>query len=386
MEHGGNKAHRLGEGGIAAVHVPFQMVAGSIGYRFSNQRTRLFRVISGYAQRLIIIGRTAAQESVHDLAVAMYHAIQNGLAIDAVQQRLTNAHIGDTRGIDENGLVRDGRTHVCRHVGQRLDALVVLQENVARGLLHQINLAGLQPRQQLCGIQHLNIQILDLRRTHPVIVVGNVMDIVIQVSLLHEVGAADDIRMVEPVIALQLILRHAAQHMLRQGQHIAAVVVAEGIQRHGPLGSHGQHLVADNLHAADLRRAALHHACVVRALNGVHRHAGVEALRTGHAQQGEGNVLRRHRLAVRPSGRILQLNGESQVILGGDGFRKLRHIFHVRAGLHQRQEHQRIGVLQYLCCIHQQRIQRADHVRHADIHRLGLFLCYCAAHQAQRHG
>ena len=31
---------------------------------------------------------------------------------------------------------------------------VVLQKNVACGLLHQINLAGLQPRQQLCGVQH----------------------------------------------------------------------------------------------------------------------------------------------------------------------------------------------------------------------------------------
>ena len=212
------------------------------------------------------------------------------------------------------------------------------------------------------------------------------MHIVVQVEVDDAVGAADHGGLVEPVVGQQLILGHAAQHMLGQGQHIAAEVVHEGIQRHGPLGGDGEGLVVDDLHAVDAGSVRGDEAVVAHALNGIHAHAGVAAGGVGHAQKHKLHVLGGHGLAVGPGGLLVQVDGEGQVVLGGDAVSQLGHKLQLLVQLHQGQEGQGQGVLDHFLRADEQGIHGGDGAGCRHIDGFGLLLRQGHAAKKQRCG
>ena len=372
LKHGGIVFHGLAEGGLGGIGIPHQVGPGPVGLGLGDQGRGLLGIIGGDAQLLAEIGRGGHDEAVHHLAVAVQQGVKHALAIHAVEQGLTDAHVADVGGVDEDGLIGDGGAGNGGHVVQGLDGVIILHGDGAGGLLHQVDFAAAQAGQHLGGGHHVEVQVLDPGRAQEIILVGGVAHIVLQVKISDEIGAGNDVGMIEPGIGQQVFPGHVLQRVLGHGEEIASKVVFKSVQGGGPLGGDCQGLVVHHLHAADIGRAGFDEAVVVGARNGIQGqgHVGGDGIRADG--QGEGHVLGGDGSAVAPHGILLQLDGEGQVVLSGDAFGQLGHELQLFIELHQGQEHQGHGVFDDLGVVHGQGVQGGEGAGDADVHRLVL--------------
>ena len=149
--------------------------------------------------------------------------LQNLLPVNGIQKRLTHTRIRHICRLDEYGLVGDRRTVYHFHILQRFHTLIILGRDHAHGLLRNVDLAGLQARIKLAAVHNADIQLVDLGSALPVIFIRRVGHIMIHIKICQVKRSADHIRLVEPGLGRQLILREGLDDVLRQRQEISGV-------------------------------------------------------------------------------------------------------------------------------------------------------------------
>ena len=242
--------------------------------------------------------------------------------------------------IDIHELVGDGLFQLGGDAGQRLDAFKVGDGDDAQAGQVQVDLAGLQARQHLGALHHVEVQLVDLGRALEVIGVGCQLDVVVTVIGDHSEGTVGHIGLLEEGRSHQLLGGDVLEHMLRDDPQAAGDGVVEGVHRHRLLGDELDGVVV-HLHQA-LGLAAFRQEAVFVKAQEVGVHIGVDGANffVGDAADGEDQVVGIHRLAIGPFGAGVQLDGEGEVILGGHRFSQHRLELHVAVHLHQRQEHE----------------------------------------------
>ena len=250
-------------------------------------------------------------------------------------------------------------------------------------MMRQVDLTGLESRINLAGIQNIKVQLSNLRRTPPVLLIRRIGNIMVHIIARYHVRPADHIRMIEPVQCHKLRIAVLLQYMLWQRMQIKSISIFKSRQCDRIFGRKLHRLFIQYLNAFHTLSALFYETIVVYALKRIKHQGWIGDHGTRQFQESELHILRSDRRSIRPRRIFINMNNKIPVIFRCYGIRQHRLKIQFSIEFHKRKELQAYRILINPGLIDRQWIDPSQRIRDTDIHD---FLSGCAACMISRSG